>query len=111
MTDSGNPASKQEVFTTPSTTNGNGHASLSSVDEKAIFSNNLYPDDSFTPDGVYWADLPIGQRIKFVRQVDRAEAKKEWNSMRSMMKESFFSPVRWYFKNAVLPGAGLLLEG
>jgi len=80
-------------------------------DEREIFREALFPDDSYTPEGVYWADLPYGQRVKFVNAVDKAEIKKEWNSMRSMMKESFFSPVRWYFKNAVLPGAGLGLEG
>lgn len=83
----------------------------SNSNEKAIFSQILYPDDSFTPEGTYWADLPWKQRIKFVNAVDKAEAKKEWNSMRAMMKESFFSPIGWYFKNAVLPGAGLGLEG
>lgn len=84
---------------------------VSSQGEREIFADHLYPDDSFTPEGIYWADLPIGERIRFVRKVDAAEAKKEWRSMRSMMKKSFFSPVGWYFKNAVLPGAGLGLEG
>jgi hypothetical protein len=80
-------------------------------EERGIFREALFPDDSYTPEGVYWADLPFSQRVKFVNAVDRAEAKKEWSSLRAMMKESFFSPVSWYFKNAVLPGAGLGLEG
>jgi hypothetical protein len=81
------------------------------TDEREIFREALFPDDSYTSDGVYWADLPFSERVKFVNAVDRAEVKKEWNSMRAMMKQSIFSPVKWYFKNAVLPGAGLGLEG
>ena len=87
------------------------HDQHSTQDERAIFAEHLYPDDSFTPDGVYWADLPARQRIRFVNEVNAEEARKEWKSMRNMMKESFFSPVGWYFKNAILPGAGLGLEG
>lgn len=79
--------------------------------EMEIFNYLLHPDDLYTPEGVYWADLPIAQRIKFVNKVDNAEAAKEFGSFWSMVKKDPLSPVGWYFRNAVLPGAGLGLEG
>ena len=79
--------------------------------EKAIFQYLLHPDDSYTPEGVYWADLPIGQRISFVNSVNNAEALKELGQIGAMIKQDPLSPVGWYWRNAVLPGAGLGLEG
>lgn len=79
--------------------------------EAEIFNHILHPDDLYTTEGVYWADLPVGQRIKFVNGVNNAEAKKELGQIAAMMKKDPLSPVGWYFKNAVLPGAGLGLEG
>jgi hypothetical protein len=79
--------------------------------EKAIFAYLLRPDDSYTPEGVYWADLPWKQRFRFVSKVDNEEAKKELSSIGRMMKKDPLSPIGWYFRNAVLPGAGLGLEG
>ncbi|KAL3418655.1 inorganic phosphate transporter 1-6 [Phlyctema vagabunda] len=94
---------------------GNDHASFPSThtpeNEKAIFQYLLHPDDSYTPEGVYWADLKFADRVRFVTKNDNAEAKKELSTIGSMMKKDPLSPVGWYFRNAVLPGAGLGLEG
>jgi hypothetical protein len=95
---------------------GNDHVHLSAsrpaADEEArVFHNLLYPDDSYTAEGVYWADLPFFQQIKFNGDVDNAEARKELGSIWSMIKKDPLSPIGWYFRNAVLPGAGLGLEG
>lgn len=79
--------------------------------EKDAFDKLLRPDDSYTPEGVYWADLPIGKRFKFVSEVDGIEARKELAAIGSMIKADPMSPIHYYFKNMVLPGAGLLLEG
>ena len=79
--------------------------------EKQIFQYLLKPDDSYTPEGVYWADLPIGQRAAFVSGVDAAEARKELNTIGSMIKKDPLSPIGWYFRNCIIPGAGLGLEG
>jgi hypothetical protein len=49
--------------------------------------------------------------MQFNTAVDNAEAKKELGTIWSMIKEDPLSPISWYFKNAVLPGAGLGLEG
>lgn len=92
---------------------GDDHASLPSNfgpdSEKEIFAYILHPDDSFTPEGVYWADLPWKEKLKFVG--NNAEAKEEIKAVGRMVKKDPLSPVSWYFKNAVLPGAGLGLEG
>jgi len=81
------------------------------LDEKGAFDRLIRPDDSYTPDGVYWADLNLVQRIKFVSSYDAAEAKRELSSIWAMIKRDPLSPISYYFKNMVLPGAGLGLEG
>lgn len=80
-------------------------------DEADVFRKVLLPDDSFDENGVYWADMGIMQRAKFVSKVDAAEAKKELYSIGRMMKADPLSPVGYYMRNMVIPGAGLLLEG
>ena len=79
--------------------------------EKQIFDYLLKPDDSYDANGVYWADLPFAQRIKFVTSVDAKEASKELGAIGRMMKKDPLSPIGFYFRNMVLPGAGLGLEG
>ncbi|GAB0132342.1 hypothetical protein EsDP_00000782 [Epichloe bromicola] len=79
--------------------------------ERRIFSHVTRPDDSYTSDGVYWADLSWMQRVKFVSQVDREAASKELSTIGSMMKKDPLSPLSWYARHAVIPGAGLGLEG
>jgi hypothetical protein len=60
---------------------------------------------------VYWADLPVGQRIAFVASSDAKEAAKELKEIGQMIKKDPLSPISHYFKTAVIPGAGLGLEG
>lgn len=79
--------------------------------EKEIFQYLLHPSDSYTPEGVYWADLPFGKKFSFVTSVDNAEVKRELKTIGRMFKADPLSPVAWYFRNCVLPGAGLGLEG
>jgi hypothetical protein len=84
---------------------------MNADNEKEIFNYLLHPDDSYNPEGVYWADMPIGERVKFIAGNDAREATEELRAIGSMMKKDPLSPVGWYFRNAVLPGAGLGLEG
>ena len=79
--------------------------------ERQIFQYLIRPDDSYDENGVYWADLPIAKRIKFVTKYDNAEAKRELSSIWSMMKVDPLAPIGYYFRNMVIPGAGLGLEG
>lgn len=81
------------------------------VHEKDAFDRLIRPDDSYTPEGVYWADLPIHKRVAFVTSYDAGEAKREFGVFWDMFKADPLSPVSYYFKNMVLPGAGLGLEG
>jgi hypothetical protein len=81
------------------------------INEKGAFDSLIRPDDSYTPEGTYWADLPLFKKIGFVTSYDSKEAKRELSGIWSMMKEDPLSPVSYYFRNMVLPGAGLGLEG
>jgi hypothetical protein len=81
------------------------------ANEASVFRSLLLPDDSYNEDGVYWADMSVGKRIAFVNKVDSAEAKGELKSIGRMMKADPLSPVSYYFRNMVIPGMGLLLEG
>ncbi|OJJ46702.1 hypothetical protein ASPZODRAFT_25770 [Penicilliopsis zonata CBS 506.65] len=89
------------------------HQPLEDMDihEKGAFDALIRPEDSYTPDGVYWADLPLLQKVKFVSSYDAGEAKRELGNIWEMMKKDPLSPVSYYFRNMVLPGAGLGLEG
>lgn len=79
--------------------------------EKEGFDRLLRPDDSYTAQGVYWADLPIGQRIKFVTSVDNKERSRQWSALWAEIKRDPLSPMMGYFRNTIIPGAGIGLEG
>lgn len=89
------------------------HSPLEDMDihEKGAFDALIRPDDSYTPEGTYWADLSLFKKIKFVSSTDAREAKRELGNIWQMFKDDPLSPVSYYFKNMVLPGAGLGLEG
>ncbi|KNG82393.1 MFS phosphate transporter [Aspergillus nomiae NRRL 13137] len=89
------------------------HNPLEDMDhhEKGAFDALIRPDDSYTPDGTYWADLPLLKKLKFVGSYDAQEAKRELSSIWEMTKQDPLSPISYYFRNMVLPGAGLGLEG
>ena len=79
--------------------------------EKEIFQHLLRPDDSYDGNGIYWADMPLAKRVKFVSNYDNKEARRELRSIWNMMKIDPLSPISYYFRNMVIPGAGLGLEG
>lgn len=81
------------------------------LNEKEIFDYLIHPDDTYTSEGVYWADLPLAKRIAFVGRYDAKEAGRELRTIGRMAKADPLSPVSYYFKNMVVPGAGLGLEG
>jgi MFS family permease len=92
-------------------TEGPGPAPTSKLEEAEIFKHVLHPSDSYDEDGVYWADMPFAKKVKFVTSVDGAETRKELSQIGAMMKVDPLSPISFYFKNYVIPGAGLGLEG
>lgn len=80
-------------------------------DEASVFRSLLLPDDSYDENGTYWADMKFHKRVAFVNKVDSEESKKELKSIGRMAKADPLSPVSYYFRNMVIPGMGLLLEG
>lgn len=82
-----------------------------SENEASVFHSILHPEDIYDENGTYWADMPVGKRIGFINKVNNDEAKRELKEIGSMIKKDPLSPIAWYFKNMVLPGAGLGLEG
>lgn len=92
-------------------TTANNKNNNNNDDERQIFNQLLYPDDSYNENGIYWADLPLIEKIKFVSSYDAKESKREVKNIWAMFKNDPLSPVAYYFRNMVLPGAGLGLEG
>ena len=82
-----------------------------SGNETAVFRSLLLPDDSYDEHGTYWADMPIGKRLRFNAATDNVEAKKELKSIGRMIQADPLSPVGYYVRNMIIPGMGLLLEG
>jgi hypothetical protein len=89
------------------------HNPLEDMDmhEKDAFDQLIRPDDSYTKEGTYWADLPLMKKIGFINAQNNTEAKRELSGIWAMIKEDPLSPISFYFANYVLPGAGLGLEG
>ena len=79
--------------------------------EKQIFDYLLHPEDSYDANGLYWADMPLMQRIKFCLGVDAAETRREAGNTWALFVRDPLAPVAYYFRNMVIPGAGLGLEG
>lgn len=79
--------------------------------ENSVFQTILKPDDMYNDDGVYWADLPLMKKVKFVLHNEGKESKRELKVIGSMIKKDPLSPVSFYFRNMVIPGLGLGLEG
>ncbi|KAH8732695.1 major facilitator superfamily domain-containing protein [Phaeosphaeriaceae sp. PMI808] len=82
-----------------------------SENEQSVFHALLHPDDLYDATGKYWADMPLGQRVKFVTAVDVKEAREEASFFWQMFKKDPLEPMRHYFRTCVIPGAGLGLEG
>ncbi|KAF2674036.1 phosphate:H+ symporter [Microthyrium microscopicum] len=79
--------------------------------ETRAFNRILRPDDIYDPEGTYWADLPVGRKVKFVNKVNNQEAKEEFAAVWSMFKKDPLAPFGAYFRNFIIPGMGLGLEG
>ena len=87
-----------------------GHDTMTE-NERQIFDYLIKPDDMYNEAGVYFHDLPIMQKIKFVVSGDARESRRELSNIWAMTKRDPLSPVMYYIRNMVIPGAGLGLEG
>jgi len=91
---------------------GGGYASSElSENERHVFDYLIKPDDSYDAHGVYWADMPLSKRAKFVGEVDSAETRREFLYVWDMFRKDPLEPFRAYVRNMVIPGAGIGLEG
>jgi hypothetical protein len=100
------------------------------LEEKAhLLRDSIAPLDSYTHEGVYWADLRGGQQVcmtssratymsltgpsqrSWVHQQNKAERSREWAEVWAMFKANPFSPFRAYWNRYVLTGMGLFVEG
>src|SRR5947209_5049146 len=64
-----------------------------SGNEKQIFDYLLKPDDSYDANGVYWADMPIFKRIKFVTGYNYHDTMREVSTVWKMMKKTPSPPL------------------
>lgn len=83
----------------------------SEKDEKAIFAHLLRPVDSYNESGIYWADMPLKEKLKFNHKVESGEVKRESKLVWNMFKKDPLSPLRSFFRLYVMSGLGMLLEG
>ncbi|BEI85992.1 hypothetical protein CcaverHIS002_0602790 [Cutaneotrichosporon cavernicola] len=72
---------------------------------------DLCPDDSYTPEGVYWADLPWKERQTWVNEQSNAETKRELKVVWDMFKKDPLSPLNAYCSRYVITGFGMFTEG
>ena len=80
------------------------------VDDSAL-NATLYPDDSYTPDGTYWADLPRAERSRFVNKQFTTEWGRELRETWVLFKQDPGAPLKAYWNKYVLTGMGLFVEG
>ena len=77
--------------------------------------DELLRDDLFPPDSyagtVYWADLPLNQRIKWVNQKSNVETRRELTLLRAKFKRDPLQPICEHFSKYVITGMGLFVEG
>lgn len=70
----------------------------------------LYPDDAYSGK-TYWADLPAGQRTKWINQQQTEEMVREFGVVWRMFKSDPLKPFSTYFRNYVVTGLGFFTEG
>jgi len=75
-----------------------------------LLSDDLFPPDSYAGT-VYWADLPLDKRIKWVNHKSYAEAHHELTLLCSTFKRHPLQPIREHFSKYVITGMGLFVEG
>ncbi|GAA5975570.1 hypothetical protein JCM11641_003537 [Rhodosporidiobolus odoratus] len=103
----------EEKFPLPSTSSNSPASSQMAQGENLdhLIHEALYPADSYTQDGTYWADLPKQERWAFINKQSNEEARREFKMVWEMFKADPASPFRAYWNKYVLVGMGLFVEG
>lgn len=78
---------------------------LSTEDLDKALDRLVCPEDSYK-NGVYWADLPFGERISWINKENNKETKSELAALWKMFKEDPLEPFRVYFYRYVVTGMG-----
>ncbi|GAA6043351.1 hypothetical protein JCM8097_008044 [Rhodosporidiobolus ruineniae] len=110
-TDYGITAEKQAYPTSSPSTSASASTAAAPGSLDHLIDAALFPDDSYTKDGTYWADLPRKQQWQFINSTTNAEAKREFWMVWEMFKQDPASPFRAYWNKYVLTGMGLFVEG
>jgi len=78
--------------------------------QEDLLNDDLFPQDSYSGD-VYWADLPLRERISWVNHQSNTEALRELRLLGAEFKRDPLQPIRDYFSLYVVTGMGLFVEG
>ncbi|KAL4402746.1 transmembrane transporter [Malassezia pachydermatis] len=101
--------------TVPTLTHGHGVTNMPhhnmSPEAQSAFNEILFPRDSYTENGTYWADLPLGEKLRFINNQSNAEARRELGVIGRMIKKDPLSVIRAYFGTYVINGLGMFVEG
>ncbi len=68
---------------------------------------DLAPGDSFSNDGVYWADLPRKEKWSWIMAQSNEETSRELSHLGKMFKADPLSPLRAYCSRYVVGGFGV----
>ena len=75
-----------------------------------LLRDELFPQDSYAGT-VYWADLPLGERVSWVNKQSNNEARRELSALVAKFKQDPLQPLHDYFSRYVVTGMGLFVEG
>ena len=81
-----------------------------STEAESAFNDILFPPDSYE-NGTYWADLPIGERFRFVNRQSNSICREELCHIGRMIKKDPLSVVSSYFGTYAINGMGMFVEG
>jgi MFS family permease len=87
-----------------------GDPTTSPDDPDDLLKDELFPTDMYTGT-TYWADLPFGERVKWVNANSDAEAHREFFLLMSEFRKDPLQPIRDYFGTYVITGMGMFVEG
>lgn len=110
----GNPISPSGTYMSDKTTSpslANLETVLAKDPATTALYQELFPQDSWTPEGVYWADLKGSEKRRFINAAQGAESHKEWSGIMADFRKDPLLPLQNYFRVYVLPGMGLFTEG
>jgi len=83
---------------------------LNPTTQEDLLNEDLFPQDSYSG-SVYWADLPLRERITWVNHQSNTETLRELRVLGAAFKRDPLQPIRDYFSRYVVTGMGLFVEG